>query len=120
MSMEEFDQMDSQVIKVVNDHATPAAKEAADSIAQKQATRDPEKEIALEMAKARLIEGQRRRKRENVLAILYLLACVIVAGALLLVLAKPQYLIWMVNIGLATCCTIAGIVVDHQIWRGRK
>ena len=121
MSMEEFNQMDNQVMDVVNDHATPEAMKAAESIAAGQTNpRDPEEEIAVAMARARVREAQRRRKRENILAVLYLLCCIIVAGALLLVLVKPQWLIWVVNIGLAVCCTIAGIVVDRQIRRDCK
>lgn len=121
MSMEEFNQMDNQVMDVVNDHAAPEAVLVAESIAAEHTTlRDPEQEINREMARARVREGQRRRKKENILAAIYLLSCIIVAGALLLVLVKPQWLVWVVNIGLAVCCTIAGIVVDRQIRRDCK
>ena len=121
MSMEEFNQMDNQVMDVVNDHAAPEAVQAAESIAAEQAnSRDPEQEVIQEMARARVRACQRRRKKENILAVIYLLSCIIVAGALLLVLVKPQWLIWVVNIGLAVCCTIAGIVVDRQIRRDCK
>ena len=118
MSAQEFEQADEQVIDMVNNHAAPQASANAEQIAKDPSVwEDPESMIAREVAKIRVAEATRKRKRENRNALICILVCLIVAAALLVVLAVPSWLIWLVNVGIVSCCTTAGIIADRYAQR---
>lgn len=120
MSEQEFEQMDEQVINMVNAHSTLEDAANAERItkpAPKIIEKDPEKTVQREIRNMWVREATSRRKRETRMAVLGLFLCLIVAAALLVVLVKPEWLVWLVNVGVAACCTIAGIILDRRIRR---
>ena len=116
----DFEQEDQQVINMVNAHSTPQAAANAEEIVKGPAGwEDPEQMIAHEVAKIRAERATKKRKKQERLSVIGIILCVIVAAALLVVLANPQLLVWLVNVGVAACCTIAGIILDRR-FRGGK
>ena len=109
---------------MVNPHSAPEAAANAEQIAEQwsvpQEPDDTEKMVAREVAKIRARTATEKRKRENRKALISILVCMIVAVALLVVLVKPSWLIWLVNIGIVSCCTTAGIVADRYIRRNSR
>ena len=122
VSVPNFEQEDQQVMDVVNPHSTPEAASNAEQISEQwNAPKEPdntERMISREAAKIRASNATEERKRQERLSVIGIILCVIVAAALLVVLAKPQMLVWLVNVGVATCCTIAGIIIDRRIRGG--
>lgn len=120
----DFEQEDKQVFDVVNPHSTQEAAANAEQISEQwsvpQEPDDTEKMVSREVAKIRARNATEKRKRENRKALLSILVCLLVAAALLVVLAVPGWLIWLVNIGIVSCCTTAGIVADRYIRRNSR
>ena len=54
------------------------------------------------------VEVQKRRKTLTAVVI-----CALVAISLLAVMAKPDLLIWLVNVGVVCCSVVAGIALDR-------
>lgn len=118
VSVPNFEQEDQQVINMVNANSSPeAAANAGDIVKGPAGWEDPEQMIAHEVAKIRAERATKKRKKQERLSVIGIILCVIVAAALLVVLANPQLLVWLVNIGVAACCTIAGIIIDRRIPR---
>ena len=120
VSVPNFEQEDQQVIDMVNANSSPeAAANAEDIVKGPAGWEDPEQMIAHEIAKIGAERATKKRKKQERLSVIGIVLCVIVAAALLVVLANPQWLVWLVNIGVAACCTIAGIILDRR-FRGGK
>lgn len=145
MSTQEMEQMDREVMAMVNNHANPEAEEAAEEILQEQerqgmnagdssAAVPPQNDTssvscADTFPRGEGLEAQRIheeefaelekqwRRKKNRQTVLCVALCVLIAAALLATLAKPELLIWLGNVGVACCITIAGITVDRWIRR---
>lgn len=106
MSQQEFEQADDQVLSMVNDHAHPDAKKAAEKIC-----------CANPAENARAAE-QRRRILWTVLQVL---CCVLVAALFVAALLDPSFVMVLVNAGVLVCGMVAAILVDRSIrhLRGR-
>ena len=128
MSAQEFDQLDEELMGLVNGHATPAAVEAAEEIVEQVTTseqslkaeqKEPTKflgetEEGYHISKKQFDELE--AKMEKTLrhkTIAAVVVCVMMAMVLLMVMAKPSLLIWLVNIGVVICSVITGIAVDR-------
>lgn len=105
MSQQEFEQADEQVLSMVNDHAHPDAKKAAEKICC-----NPD-------ANARAAE-QRRRILWTVLQVV---CCVLVAALFVAALLDPSFVMVLVNAGVLVCGMVAAILVDRscRLLRGR-
>ena len=57
------------------------------------------------------VEAKQKRNTAIVVAI-----CALVALSMLAVLAKPDLLVWLVNLGVVSCAVVAGIALDRR-WR---
>lgn len=125
MSAKEMEQMDEEVMAVVNSHATPESMTNADAIVKQETAQQPvenplpdlleETQSDYRISKQKFAELEARAEvaaRRKTLTVLVL--CALLAVALLVVLAKPSLLIWLVNIGVATCAVIAGIAIDRR------
>ena len=122
MSAQEFDQMDEELMGMVNDHAAPAAVADAEEIVERMTEEKPaddtaalqDDEAGYHISKKQFdwLEAKMEKtlRHKTVAAVV---VCAIMAVVLLLVLAKPSLLIWLVNIGVAICCVITGIAIDR-------
>ena len=130
MSQQEFEQTDQEVISLVNGHSHPDAAAAAEEIAD--AAWEPAKEedtcdCDVPDVDARYREEQemceklyRKRKRAEVRqAVLFVIACLGIAAALLAAWYVPKLLIWVVNVGVLACGIAAAVKIDKYIrwWR---
>lgn len=145
MSIKEMEAMDEQVMSVVNGHAAPEAVANADEIAEREAARQmseempngpgPAEQVTAPQAKpnaapekertdkavyqlrekefAKLVAEVEAEKRRKTLTVVIL--CAALAAALLAVLIEPSLLIWLVNIGVASCAVVAGIAIDRWL-----
>ena len=117
MSAQEMEAMDNEVMGMVNDHAAPEAVKRAEEISKDTAAKESKmgetddkywitkKQFAEIAAEA---EAEKRRKTMTAVVI-----CALVAISLLAVMAKPDLLIWLVNVGVVCCSVIAGIALDR-------
>ena len=126
MSAQEFDQMDEELMGMVNDHAAPAAVADAEEIVERmteEKTADytdivQEDEAGYHISKKQFDELEAKMEKTlRYKTVAAVVVCAIMAVVLLLVLAKPSLLIWLVNIGVAICCVIAGIAIDRRCRR---
>ena len=117
MSQQEFEQNDQEVMELVNKSAAPEAKAMAEEIAQK-VERDtepemvqPDNDIDAEVLTEEMYRKWRRKKMFSSCAIVA--ACGLIAAAIVIVMARPELLVWFAN-GSILCC---GIVAALQIER---
>ncbi len=59
------------------------------------------------------------RARELLWAALKVVLCVAVTFALMVALARPEYLEHLANLGIVICCVAGGIVIDRAVRRWR-
>lgn len=57
------------------------------------------------------------RARELLWAALKVVFCVAVTFALMVVLARPEYLVHLVNLGVVISCVVGGIIIDRAVRR---
>ena len=122
MSAQEFDQMDEELMGMVNDHAAPAAVADAEEIVERMTEEKTavytdivqEDEAGYHISKKQFDELEAKMEKTlRYKTVAAVVVCAIMAVVLLLVLAKPSLLIWLVNIGVAICCVITGIAIDR-------
>lgn len=110
MSQQELEQTDQEVMEMVNSKATPEAKRRADQIEDAINGPTPEEGAGCEVDRLHK-EYCRKRKIRTAMCVM---ACVLIAVALLIVLFAPALLVWVVNIGILCCGIVAGIAIDRQ------
>ena len=124
MSMEEFEQMDNEVMGLVNDHAAPEAVTRAEQICEDTAIKpakltetegvdDANIKYSINQKQYEELEAvvETERRRKTMAAVI---VCALIAVALLTVLARPALLIWLVNIGIVCCSVVAGVALDRR------
>ena len=104
MSQQEFDQPDAQVIGMVENHAHPDAKKAAEKICS----------ICADTQAAEL-------RREILLTTIQILSCILVAALFVATLIDPAIIVFLVNAGVLVCGMVAAVKLDRAIrsWRKR-
>lgn len=122
MSAQEFEKQDDELMGMVNGHAAPEAIADAEEIMERATAPAPvtdqtdlqETEDSYHISKKRFAEMEAEVKKSlRMKTIAAVIVCALMAVSLLMVLAKPALLIWLVNIGIATCAVITGIAVDR-------
>ena len=145
MSIQEMEKMDEELMGLVNSHAAPDAVAAAEEIVERETAPKavehkelpgewcvhenycgPDQAVAVKKEGGRYTISEEKFKelekemevvtRRRTLAAVVL--CAVVFLVLLMVLAKPDLLIWLVNIGVVCCSVVAGIALDR--WWRRK
>lgn len=132
--MSEFEREDLQVMGVVNAHAAPEAAEQAEQIArdlealrqvpEKVADNPVKQEDDAENWRQKAEEDYQRTRKKCLRKIDRKMAigvglCLLVAALFGIALAVPEFVVWLVNLGVLNCGIIAGIITDRCI-RKRK
>lgn len=115
MSQQEFEQNDQEVMNLVNGAASPEAKAVAEEIAQQVGESTPSQKDADSKEADLFAEELHRKWRRNKIIGGYAIvaACILIAAAIVIVMARPELLVWFAN-GSILCC---GIVAALQIER---
>ena len=128
MSTNEMEAMDNEVMGVVNGHAAPEAAAAAEDIAERVTAPKEETDACQDQSDPIKFDGYSYRMKKETFdklqedvnthirrkTLTTVILCALLAAALLVVLAVPKLLIWLVNIGVASCAVIAGIAIDRR------
>ena len=131
MSQQELEQGDLEVMGMVNGHSHPDAAAAAQEIADaawepaqdsndRTCDYDAEAEAKYREACREVERMNRKRKRmEAMRAVLFVVACVCIAAALVAAWYMPKLLIWVVNVGVLACGITAAMKIEKHIRRWR-
>ena len=120
MSQEEFDQQDKQVIDMVENHAHPDAKKAADDICKREqgAVREPQITTPLPAEQNESNGGTAAAELRRHLRVgLQVVICAIIASLFLAALRDKNFVVYLVNLGILSCGVTAAIIVDRHIRR---
>ena len=131
MSQQELKRGDQEVMGMVNGHSHPEAVAAAEEIAEvatepvqdsndRAYANEAETEAQYEEACREVERMNRKRKRmEDLRAVLFVAACLCTATALVAAWYVPSLLIWVVNVGVLVCGIAAAVKIDKYIrwWR---
>lgn len=124
MSQQELEQGDREVMGMVNGHSHPEASAAAEEI--ERAVRPPMEEDFKESEeewREQCRAGEalyRKRKRMEILrVVLFEVACLLTAAALVAAWYVPSLQIWVVNVGVLACGIAGAVKIDKYIrwWR---
>lgn len=105
MSQQEFDQADQQVIGMVEKHAHPEAKKAAQFIVGSMNAKN----------------GAAEQRRQMLWTVIQVLCCILVAVLFVAALMDPSFVTFLVNMGVLVCGMAAAVLIDRssKIWRKR-
>lgn len=127
MSQQEFDQADEQVIGMVESHAHPDAKKAAQKICkgEQKTTESTTSPAAPRNDKVQCgISGDTEAaelRRGILLTTIQVLSCILVAALFVAALMDSSIVTFLANAGVLVCGMVAAVKIDRAIraWRKR-
>ena len=112
MTQSEFEAADQEAMDLANRATVPGAGAMKVKTDALHTSKAPHGECEDPYAKCR---RKANRARELLWAALKAVFCVAVTFFLMVVLARPEYLVHLVNLGVVISCVAAGIIVDRAI-----
>jgi ferric-dicitrate binding protein FerR (iron transport regulator) len=117
MSQQEFEQNDQEVMNLVNGAASPESKAVAEEIAQQVGESTPSQKNADSKEADLFAEELHRKWRRNKIIGGYAIvaACILIAAAIVIVMARPELLAWVANAFILSCGIVAALQIERIV-----